>query len=619
MARYRNSFIKRLLALAITLLAAYGFSANAQMVDELSDLVRPTYVAGEVLVKFKPTVGMQAQNQMISTLGAKRLATIGRAGIAQLKLPQGTRVIDAVEALKLDISVAHAQPNYLYYTAAVPNDTNYGQLWGLKNTGQTITNPAYGTNNPGTSGLDMDAELAWDQLTDCRSTIVAVLDTGINYSHTDLLANMWDGSGSGFPNHGWDFIDNFPTGDNNPMPTGAFEDHGTHVAGTIAAVGNNSIGTTGVCWQARIMSVRVLGATGSGTTAGIILGIEWASDNGARVINMSLGGGGGFDTLYSNAITYARDRDVVVVVAAGNGASNNDSGFAAVWPCNFTQNNLVCVAALDQAYALADFSNWGSTSVDVGAPGTNVLSSWAGTLFKEDFSTGAGWLLNGGWTRLDTASSCVTSGGTPIETLVNPANWCAGGPYSNNITDNAYKTFDLSGASVAAVGYFAMWDTEAGADFFRTNYKSTGGDPFTGGINVNELSGSSSGFVSYEHDLSACLTATCSIGFQLATNASGTDRGVSLALFKIGTLESSTNADNVINGTSMASPHVAGLATMLRAYNPNYTYTDVVNAIKNGGENVAALSTITTTGKAANAMGSLAYINPPGGVGATLP
>jgi len=427
---------------------------------------------------------------------------------------------------------------------------------------------------------------------------------------------MWDGSGSGFPNHGFDFVDN----DNDPMPIGGGEHHGTHVAGTIGAIGNNSLGVAGVCWQASIMSVRVLGATGAGSTADIISGIEFASDNGAKVINMSLGGEGAFDTLSSDAITYARNNDVVVVVAAGNGGtdgvSDNNDGLGGdgdantnYQPCNFTQNNLLCVAALDQSYSLASFSNYGATSVDVGAPGTNTLSSVAGQKITDDFTSD--WTLGGAWTQ----GFC-----SPYSILSNPANWCSIGGYANNIDDRAYKTFDLVGTTAAALEYYGQIDTESGFDFFSTAMKSSGGDPFAGGGSTLQ-SGSGSTFnllLGFNHDISSCNTATCALGFRLTSDINTVFRGVAIVGFTIETLQTNSTSYNVIDGTSMATPHVAGISIMVRAFNPNYSYTQTVEAIKNGGEVVAGLSGITTTGRAANAMGAIAYLLEPTGLEAVV-
>jgi subtilisin family serine protease len=483
----------------------------------------------------------------------------------------------------------------------------------MKNTGQTISNPSYPTNNPGIAGNDIDAELAWDQITDCRSAVVAVLDTGINYTHTDLTGNMWDGSGSGFPNHGWDFVDN----DNDPMPTGGSENHGTHVAGTIGALGNNSLGVAGVCWQASIMPVRVLGATGSGTTADIISGIEFASDNGAKVINMSLGGEGAFDQLMFDAITYARNRDVVVVVSAGNDGTDNDGGgvdgnpATIPQPCNLSPDNLICVSALDQSYNLASLSNYGATSVDVGAPGTNTLSSWAGQIITDNFTSG--WTLSGGWT----SNFC-----SPFNILSNPANWCSVGRYANNIDDRAYKSFDLSGAGIVAISldYYGQIETESDSDFFSTAMKSSGGDPFAGGGSTLQ-SGSGSTFnllLGFNHEISSCNTATCALGFRLTSDINTVFRGVAIVGFTIETLQTNSTIYNVINGTSMAAPHVSGIAAMVRAFNPDYTYTQTVEAIKSGGEAVASLAGITTTGRAANAMGAIAYLPEPTGLEAVV-
>jgi subtilisin family serine protease len=408
------------------------------------------YVPDEVLVKFKPTAGMQARMAAMAARGHSVVANLNQPGWSRVKVVAGQTMEAALAAYRNDADVEYVQPNYIYRAAAAPNDAEYGQLWAFRNTGQTV-----GTYIPnfGTLGDDMNIEPAWDHITDCSSVVVAVLDSGVNYNHQDLAANMWNG-GSGFPNHGYDFIGD----DDDPMDESG---HGTHVAGIVGAMGNNGTGTTGVCQKASIMAVRVLDATGSGTTATATQGIDFAVTNGARVINMSFIGGGSPDTLFSNAIANAQNSDVVVVVVAGNETNENDAAGGARYPCNFTQPNLVCVAALDQNYALANFSNWGATSVDVGVPGTNILSTWAG----------------------------------------------AG---SNN---SSYNTID---------------------------------------------------------------------------------------------------------GTSMASPEVAGLATMLRAFNPQYTFVDTVGAIKNGGRSVPALAGKTTTGKAVDVMSSLAFINPPTGLTATV-
>jgi subtilisin family serine protease len=613
------SFITLAVFALSDVVAAPGYvqkSGSKYIQQKQLSTIKAKFVAGEVLVKFKSNVAARVQQYTATNLGGRSFTPVGnKLRVAKIKLQEGSDVIAAVQAYQADANVEYAQPNYIYYATAIPNDASYSQLWGINNTGQTISNPSYPTSNPGIAGNDIDAESAWDQITDCRPALVAVLDTGINYTHQDLVLNLWDGLGLGFPNHGWDFIDN----DNDPMPTSAKEDHGTHIAGTIGASGNNGIGVAGVCWRASIMSVRVLDAAG-GTTASVIQGIEFASDNGAKVINMSLSGEVSFDSLASDAITYARGLDVVVVVAAGNGGDDGvgddndglgDDGDANTieQPCNFTQDNLLCIAALDQSYNLASFSNFGATSVDVGAPGTNTLSSWAGQIITDDFTSG--WTLSGGW------AFGVCSG---FNILSNPANWCSVGGYPANIDDRAYKSFNLSGATAAELDYAAQIDTETGFDFFFTAMISSGGDPHAGGGTLLQSgSGSTSNLLlGFNHDISSCNTSTCSLGFRLTSDAFVTDFGVGIVNFTIETLQTNSTIYNVINGTSMASPHVAGIATMVRAFNPSYTYTQTVEAIKNGGEVVSGLSGITTTGRAANAMGAIAYITEPTGLVAVV-
>ena len=586
-------------------------SANAQLAK--SKGVGQHYVPDEVLVRFN---SRGSQDQSIASLGIQKIRDLDQSGWVHLKLPLGRTVEQTLAAYKNDPNVEITQPNYIYHTAAFPNDPNYAQQWALKNTGQivsSVTQPGdslYGTNNPGTPGADMGIEVAWDHITDCSSVTVAVVDSGVNYNHTDLASNMWNG-GASFPNHGFNFVNN----NNDPMDRNG---HGTHVAGIIGAVGNDSLGTTGVCWKASIMAVRVLDAAGSGTSTTVIQGVNFAVANGAKVINMSLGGSS-FDPAFSSAITNAQSSGVVVVVSAGNDASNNDSGTTPVYPCNFTQSNLICVAAIDQSYQLATFSNYGATSVDVGAPGTNILSSWAGTNASISDPLTSGWTFTttttGGW-----AFGSLLLGGIPTQFLLDPPNY-PNVLYNSNTDDRASKTFNLAGVDVAVGQSFAAINVVNG-DHFRVGYTSAGGDPFAGGGTIIE---DDTGLATFpnaffgESDISGCISATCSLGFQLQSGATmPKDLGVAITGFTIQTLTFDKMSYNTIAGTSMASPEVAGLATMLRAYNPQYTYTEVVNAIKNGGRAVAALAGETRSGKAADAMATLAYINPPTGLAASV-
>jgi thermitase len=558
-----------------------------------------SYVAGEVLVKFKPVVSAQNRVSALAIRGHALEASLDRRGWVQVRIGEGQTVEQALALYRSDPDIEHAQPNYIYHAAAVPNDPQYGQLWGLKNTGQTVTTGTYSPAT-GTAGADINIEKAWDHITDCSSVVVAVIDSGINHSQEDLAGNMWNG-GASAPNHGWDFMSN----DNDPMDQ---HGHGTHVAGIIGASGNNATGTTGVCWKATLMAVRVLDARGSGTTATIIQGINFAVSNGAKVINMSLGGGGPFDTALSNAITNAQNNDVVVVVAAGNEGNNND--MSARYPCSFVNANVICVAALDQNYAMATFSNWGAASVDVGAPGTNIRSAWAGTTatILDDFKNGGNTL---DWT---------TSGGgwaySPVDGMANPASFPMGF-YGNNMDSRAYKTFDLSGKT-GVVLRFSIQVSVLFGDSLNVNYRSDGGDPFAGGVQLIGGPGTTGGVVPFAFDISPCNSATCSVGFQLVSNATGADLGGRVSSFMFSTLQLDNTSYLTVNGTSMATPMVAGLAAMLRSYNPQHTYLDVVSAIKNSGRSVAALGGRTSTGRAIDVMPALAHLNPPTGLTAVV-
>ncbi|MFQ5628362.1 MAG: S8 family serine peptidase [bacterium] len=292
------------------------------------------------------------------------------------KITHRFKIIEAIAArvnpellarLEAAPQVTFVEPDYPRYADLVPNDPQFGSLWGLNNTGQT----------GGTADADIDAPEAWNVTTGSPSVLVSVIDTGTDINHEDLAANIWvnpgeipndgiDNDGNGFIDdvNGWDFFNNDNTVFDDPFN----DDHGTHVSGTIAAVGNNGVGVTGVNWQATVMPLKFLGPNG-GSTADAILAIQYATDKGARVMNASWGGGG-----FSQALKNAIDASgAVFCAAAGNSGLNND--IFPHYPSSYTSANLIAVAATDHNDQVAGFSNFGATSVDLAAPGVSILST----------------------------------------------------------------------------------------------------------------------------------------------------------------------------------------------------------------------------------------------------
>lgn len=564
------------------------------------------YVPGEVIVRLRPQHRSASKKSAAMTrLGAAAVSDINDTGYARIKLSDGDDVERAIARYQRDPAIEHVQPNFRYLPQQLPNDPDFGRLWALKNDGQVVPQAFY-PNNPGGAGNDMGLDAAWDLVTDCTSTVIAVIDSGVNYTHRDLADNMWDGSALGFPRHGADFVD----GDNDPMPADG-DGHGTHVAGAIAAAGNNGTGMTGVCWRARIMALRALDASG-GRTDTVVQAVRFAVQNGARVINLSLGGSGE-DIALKAAIDYAREHDVVVVAAGGNGGRDTDRAGGEFYPCSFRSDNLICVAAVDQAYVLASFSNYGASSVDVGAPGTNSYSAWPGE--SENLPL-VSWELVSGW------QNCSGF-------LANTS--CANGLYGPNATHLVRRFIDLGAADLLGAGltgYYRLktadgsppWPyTAPDPDYLAAGADRLGSDPFTIGATTVYLPDSPEGQIAlYALDLKDCLTFNCKAGFRFVSDGTGSDTGARLYSFTLRRAQENANVYHYADGTSIATAHTSGVAALVWAYNPNHTYADVVGAVKNGGDLLPNLQSTTATGRAVDAMGALRYINPPRGVTATI-
>jgi len=536
---------------------------------------------------------------------------MSRKTITQVQLNDDEDIFEAMESLKADPLVEHVQPNFVYTMNTIPNDPLYGQLWGLENTGQNIDQRTEyldlvdSSNTSRIANSDMDMSLAWNATTDCSAAPVAVIDTGINYNHVDLAANMW--SSATYPKGGKDFVN----GDNDPMDDNG---HGTHVAGTIGAVGNNGAGAVGVCWKAKIMAAKALDASGSGYTSNVITAITWATDEGAKVINLSLSTGA-YDSLLNQALDYARSENVIVVVAAGNSAANND-GTTATYPCNYSLNNIVCVAALNQNYSLASYSNYGYLSVDLGAPGTNIVSTWPALQrrYSEPTSTTSlpGWTTTSGSPGWVSGSRTFSIGNGQTATLpmiLSFFNWNLYNYYPSNSNHTIYKTFDLGGMDTASLTIEGFIETQTSLDKFSISYSAAGNPLNYGSTLLQSFSGLKDG--AYTYNLSGCRTSTCSLSLNFNSDSLYNYTGVGLYKFLVQGHKADNATSNIFRGTSMATPHVSGLAALVYAFNPNFSYLDVINALYKGSRSVPALNGKTTTGRAANGPSALSHIETP--------
>src|SRR6267378_75221 len=509
----------------------------------------------EVLVKFRPTT-FQSVLEAQAAGEVDESEWVGGTGLLRLHSSR-KNVATLVSELSARSDVEYAEPNYIVHTTAIPNDPRFGELWGLQNTGQTIQ------GFPGIPGADISVTAAWDISTGSRANVAAVIDTGIDYRHPDLAANIWSAPAAFTVTIGGQSI-TCPAGSHgfnaitlvcDPLDD---NDHGSHLSGTIGAVGNNGTGVVGVNWTASIMGSKFLDATGTGTTADAINAIEFvvqakaafAATSGANVRVLSNSwGGGAFSQALLDEINRANANDMLFVAAAGNDHSNND--VVPHYPSGFNAPNVVAVAATDNTDALPGFSNFGSTSVHLGAPGVDILSTtrnntysyFSGTSMATPHVSGAALLVLSKC-ALDTASlkTLLLNNVDPIPSLsgmtvtggrlnVNKAIRACGAP--------ANPDFALSATPASQTV------TQGGSTTYTVNISPSGG--FTGAVSLSAdglPAGASASFNPNPATGSATMTVTTT-----ATTSTGsfsaTITGTS------GNLSHTTSASLVVNAAAV--------------------------------------------------------------------
>jgi len=553
----------------------------------------PKYKEGEVIVKFKKNIQMSQAKALTHSMNlnvAKEFKTLSKVKKKAYMLIRSKSLSteELISKLRSDPNVESVEPNYIYKPLKVPNDPKFGKLWGQHNTGQTIN----GTN--GTEDADVDAPEAWDISTGSDTVVIAVIDTGVDYLHEDLAANMWknpneipdngiDDDGNGYVDdvYGIDAANN--SGD--PMDVVAEDGgHGTHVSGTIAAVGNNGKGVVGVSWNTRIMALKFLSTVdGGSTTSGAIECLEYViaqKNAGVNIVATNNSwGGGGFETALKDAIQSTNNLGILFIAAAGNDEEDND--VTPHYPSSYDLPGIISVAATDQDDELVSTrkhyygSNYGASSVDLAAPGINILSSIprqytpkSGDIFFDDMESGIGKWITGGtnntWAISDNQEDFENSS-FPVPSPTHFLSDSPGVDYSPN-TNSWVKLkddIDLSGYGAGShvyVGIGSAMYIEGNYDHATVEVSGDGGSTWK---TLFDFSGYARYWQNpYTFEIpDSVKTAHFSLRFRLNSDDSYQYPGWLIDNIGIGTEASSQYA--YYGGTSMATPQVTGAVAVL--------------------------------------------------------
>ncbi|MFQ5470554.1 MAG: S8 family serine peptidase [Gammaproteobacteria bacterium] len=557
------------------------------------------YMPGEVIVKYKQKGAALSAVGVVSQLRESLTTNIDR-----VKLNTDVTVEQAVEHLNQQSNIEYAQPNYIKRLQTVPNDPLFNLQWGLSNTGQAVQ----GTNSQfvsGFPGADIDAVSAWDVTTGSSSIIVAVVDSGIDDNHPDLKPNLWhnpeeipnngiDDDDNGFIDDdiGWDMVSN----DNKPFDLNG---HGTHVAGIVAARGNDGANGSGVNWSSSLMVLRALDENGLATTATAVEAINYAVNNGARIINTSYGSDI-LDSIERDAIANAGNNGVLVVAAACN--EGNDSDKLPCYPASYDLSNIIAVAATDQFDNLASFSNRGATSVDVGAPGVNIVSTFPDfqQVWFDDLNSASLWAFGG------VPDTWTISGG-----LLNDS---PGGSYAQNSNNWAMSPqIDLTGekncrliADIATAQLSSPDKVSVEASADQNQWQT-----------LNEIDNTVSQFTGKVYVDLGGFSGTGPFYFRtrLQTDNFSELDGIKIRSFEIQCPSANyQNANALLDGTSAAAPFVSGVAALVLSQRSTLTAQELASVLINSVDTSPSLTGNVVSNGRIDAAGALFAQPAPGDI-----
>lgn len=574
-----------------------------------------------ILVRFRDGVLNTLKVNLHQTLGSRVITRAHKSvsGLQVVEAPPGKDIRNVIRRYKNDPSVLYAEPDYKIKFKVIPDDTSFPELWGLNNTGQT----------GGLIDADINAPEAWDINQGDSNVVVAIIDTGVDLTHQDLIDNIWinpgEIAGNGIDDDGNGYIDDIhgiDAGDNDSDPTDTYG-HGTHIAGTIGASGNNNLGVAGVNWNVSIIACKILSSTSQDLTTFVSDAVQCLDylydlkvNQGVNIVatNNSWGWLGEPSQTLMDAIQRQSDAGILFVAAAGNDATNTDE--TPDNPSSYYIPNIISVAASTHTDQLAGFSNRGRRTVHVAAPGEDILSTLPGSgtggstppaqnphdeILLDDVETGAG-----GW------SAQAPWGITTLNSYSPVSSWTdsPGGNYNNDLNSSLTSpVIDLSGyvGQTVYLGFYANAQIEYG---FDNLYIEVSNNSVTWAT-LHSITGASDGWEFFSIAIPAQhLTNTFQFRFRLNTDFIVTDDGVYIDDIGIGTTPfvpepgAGSNTYGSASGTSMATPHVVGLAALLKAQFPAYSANQLKNLVVSSGTPLGLLSNNTISGRRIRAFDS---------------